>query len=83
MAPREDRGNPRPIEAWIVRRTGKAVEDVTIADIRELPRREHLRYAPLTSPLGGRLDRHLEHIDDDDLEDLLERGDRFLAETPD
>lgn len=82
MAPGDEAANARPIEAWIVRKTGKAAEDVTIADIRELPRQEHLRYAPIASPLGGRLDRHLEHIDDDDVEELLERGDRFLAETP-
>jgi len=63
-------------------KTGKRAVDVTIADVQALPRKKGLRYAPFTSRLGGRLDRHLEHVDDDEAADLLARGDRFLDETP-
>lgn len=74
---------PRPIEAWMEERTGKHATEVTIADIQALPRRRRLRYASVTSPLGGRLDRHLKHLEETEIVRLLERGDRFLAETPD
>jgi hypothetical protein len=64
-------------------KTGKPVSDIKIADLQALPHATDLKYAPLTSRLGGRLDRHLKHLTDDEAADLLERGDRFLADTPD
>jgi hypothetical protein len=63
-------------------KTGKAAETITIADLQALPRQKGLKYAPLTSKLGGRLDRHLKHLTDDEAAELLAMGDRFIEETP-
>lgn len=35
----------------------------------------------MVSSLGGRLDRHLRHLSDDEAADLQRRGDEFLAAT--
>jgi hypothetical protein len=71
----------RTIEAWVEQETGKSAEEVTTADLLKVPRRRDLHYAPLVSPLGGRLDGHLDHLDPDEAKALLEEGDRFLDET--
>jgi hypothetical protein len=73
----------RPIDAWIEDRTGKPASRVTIADILAVPRRRGLKWGPVRSSLGGRLDSHLKHLDDEEAAELMERGDRFLNDTPD
>jgi hypothetical protein len=72
----------RPIEDWMEHQTGKSVREIRIADLMALPRRRGLKYATLRSRLGGRLDRHLKHLTDEEVIELLKRGDQFLDETP-
>lgn len=74
---------PSVLETWAEQRTGKRLEELQTTDLLAVPRHEPLRYAPLVSPLGGRLDAHLRHLEADEAADLLNRGDRFLDETPD
>lgn len=74
---------PSVLETWAEQRTGKRLEELQTTDLVAVPRLEPLRYAPLVSPLGGRLDAHLRHLEADEAADLLNRGDRFLDETPD
>jgi hypothetical protein len=75
------RGTSSFIDEWLEERLGKAVKDVTIADIQGLPAPDRLEWESLTSELGGRLDGHLLHLTQDEADDLEQKGDRFLAET--
>jgi len=77
-----DQGGQRIIDDWIEERTGKPMATVTIADIQTMPRQRKLRWGPIRSRLGGRLDGHLKHFEADEAAALMERGDRFLEETP-
>ncbi len=72
----------RLIDEWMERTTGKSVNEVTTEDVLAVPRSSNLRYAPLVSPLGGRLDGHLRHLSDDEARDLQRLGDDFLDATP-
>lgn len=74
-------GTERPIDDWMAAKTGKGIEQITTRDLLEIPRRRGLSYAPMESALGGRLDRHLRHLSDDEAADLQRRGDEFLAAT--
>lgn len=78
----ESDAEPSVLEAWTVERTGKSLDELRTADLLAVPKQAPLRYVPLVSPLGGRLDAHLRHLEEDEAADLLDRGDRFLDETP-
>lgn len=74
---------PDHLHEWLEKRVGKSIEEITLDDLLELPRRKDLRYADVTSPLGGRRAAHLRHLDPAEDADLFERGSRFLDETAD
>jgi hypothetical protein len=71
------------MEDWIEQETGKSADEITIADVQRIPRRQRVRYAPLVSDLGGRNDLHLRHLEDEERDRLRDRGDVFLEQTPD
>jgi hypothetical protein len=72
-----------PLDEWMEARVGKPADEVTISDLQNLPRIKGLRYGSLESKLGGRLESHLLHLEEQEAAELAERGDRFLEETPD
>jgi hypothetical protein len=73
----------RPIDEWVQERTGKSADAVTTRDLLELPRPSGLRYDDsMVSRLGGRLDRHLMHLSDEEAAELQREGDEFLDATP-
>jgi hypothetical protein len=74
---------PHHLHDWIEKQVGKPIEEITLEDLRKLPRRDDLKYAGVTSGLGGRKADHLDHPDPREAAALEERGTRFLEETPD
>ncbi len=74
---------PHHLHEWIVKQVGKPIEEITLEDLRDLPRRDDLEYAEITSHLGGRKAAHLRHLAADEAAELERRGRRFLDDTPD
>jgi hypothetical protein len=72
------------IDAWMARRIGKPLEDISTEDIAVgIPRPTPLSYDPRTaSELGGRLADHLDHLEEDQVRTLLEAAEGLLADIP-
>lgn len=72
-------GRFRRIDEW----ADKRISESGATTIYAVPRLSGLKYRPESSksPLGGRIDPHLRHIEDAEALERMARADRFLIET--
>lgn len=69
-------------DEWAARKSGLPVEALTIRSLLgALRRRVDLRYAATGSPLGGRIDDHLERLTPKELDQLAQEGEQFLEDV--
>jgi hypothetical protein len=73
-------GRFKRIDDWAVRRMSETGASTVYEG---LPRLSGLKYRPESSksPLGGRIDLHLRHVEDAEALERVARADRFLSET--
>ena len=71
----------RFFERWAADRLGIEPQELTLAILRtKLPRLAGLKYGDTGSPLGGRIDDHLQFLTEEELDELAKEGEVFLQE---